>query len=113
MFVPVRIGMRPVIVSTVFVAETYVSVTQKLKSVPLVRDGASSSPFGTETVRSKFRPPGLKLTAVTLARSGAAEAVKAPKARAHVEMTSAIVWRVRSAREQIQFLVLPFELFMV
>ena len=45
--------------------------------------------------------------------SGAAEAVKAPEARAHVEMTSATVWRVRSAREQIQFLVLPFELFMV
>jgi hypothetical protein len=68
------IGMRPEsIVSTVFVAETYLSVT----------------------------------------RSGAAEAVKAPKARAHVEMTSATVWRERSARAQIQFLVLPFELFMV
>jgi len=45
--------------------------------------------------------------------SGAAEAAKAPKARAHVEMTSATVWRVRIAREQIQFLLLPFELFMV
>ena len=52
-------------------------------------------------------------TAVTFAKSGAAEAVKAPKARAHVEMTSATVWRVRIAREQIQFLLLPFELFMV
>jgi len=45
--------------------------------------------------------------------SGAAEALKALKARAHVEMTSATVWRLRGAREQIQFLVLPFELFMV
>jgi hypothetical protein len=45
--------------------------------------------------------------------SGAAETLKALKARAHVEMTSATLWRLRSAREQIQFLVLPFELFMV
>jgi hypothetical protein len=78
-----------------------------------VRDAASSSPFRIETVRSKFFPPGLNLTAVTFAKSGAAEAVKAPKVRAHVEMTTATVRRVRSAREQIQFLVLPFELFMV
>jgi hypothetical protein len=48
----------------------------------------------------------------SLVSAGAAEAVKAPKARAHVEMTNATVARVRSAREQIQFLVLPFELFM-
>jgi hypothetical protein len=54
-----------------------------------------------------------ELTALTFATSGAAEAVKAPKARAHVEMTSTTVWRVRSARGQSQFLILLFELFMV
>ena len=112
--VPVLIGMRPEsIVSTVFAAETYVSVTQRSKSALPVRDGAWSSSFRIETVRSKFLSPGLKLTAVTFAKSGAAEAVKAPKARAYVEMTSAAVWRVRSASKQIQFLLLPFELFMV
>jgi hypothetical protein len=61
--------MRPEsIVSTVFVAETYFSVT----------------------------------------RSGAAEAVKAPKARAHVEMTSATVWRVRFLKWVSDFMVFPF-----
>jgi hypothetical protein len=106
--------MRPEsIVSTVFVAETYASVTRMSKLAPPPRDAASSSSFRIETVRSKFLPPGLKVTAVTFAKSGSAEALKAPKAKAHVEMTSATVWRVRSARDQIQILVLPFELFMV
>ena len=107
--VPVLIGMRPEsIVSTVFVAERYVSVTRTSRSAPLVRDAASSSSFRIETVRSKFLPAGLKLTAVTFAKSGAAEAVKAPKARAHVEMTSATVWRVRFLKWVSDFMVFPF-----
>jgi hypothetical protein len=40
--------------------------------------------------------------------SGAAEAVKAPKARAHVEMTSATVWRVRFLKWVSDFMVFPF-----
>jgi hypothetical protein len=75
--------MRPEsIVSTVFVAETYVSVARTSRSAPPVRD-APSSPFGIETVRSKFVPPGLKLTAITFAKSGEPETeVKAASATA-------------------------------